>query len=167
MFVLTLNKKRIGKIAAAVLAVALVGGIGAGVKNYFFKDTTAAASAKQRFEMSTTQDMADYIAQKGYTVDLQSAQVKEVKIPKKFDAEFENFNEKIKKTDDLSLDKYKKDKVNKWTFTITDYDVEGKTAVAVLLVKKDKLIGAYMLQMPEGTAYPLSRGGTETSGDIL
>lgn len=165
MFVLTLNKKRIGKIGAVVLAVALVGGIGMGVRNYFFKDTSAAARAKQNFEMATTQDMVNYIAEKGYTADLQSAQVKEVKIPKKFDTEFENFNEKIKKTDDLSLEKYKNDKVNKWTFTITDYGVEGKSATAVLLVKKNKLIGSYLLQMPEGTAYALAK--TETVNDIL
>ncbi|MEG1862723.1 MAG: DUF4830 domain-containing protein [Oscillospiraceae bacterium] len=168
MFVLTLNKKRLGKIAALTLAIALVGGIGVGVKNYFFKNTAAAAaSPKQSLQMSTTQEMADYIAQKGYTADLQSAKVKEVKIPKKFDAEFENFNEKIKKTDNLSLEKYKKDKVNKWTFSITDYDVEGKGAVAVLLVKKDKLIGAYLLEMPEGTACPLSKSIQGTKDDIL
>ena len=167
MFVLTLNKKRVGKILAVALAVALVGATGVGVKNFFFKSTSTAATAKKDFTMSTTQQMVDYIAEKGFTADLQTAQVKEVKIPKKFDAEFTNFNEKIKKTDDLSLDKYKNDKVNKWTFTITDYDVEGKSAVAVLLVKKDKLIGAYMLEMPEGTAMPLVRAQSTTQGDVL
>ena len=107
--------------------------------------------------MSTTQQMADYILSKGYTVDLQSAQVKEVRIPKKFDAEFSNFNEKIMGTDGLSLEKYKNDKVSKWTFDIVDYDVEGKTAVAALLVHKEKLIGAYIIQQPDGTAHPLSK----------
>ena len=101
--------------------------------------------------------MADYILAKGYTVDLQSAQVKEVKIPKRFDAEFENFNEKIMHTDGLSLEKHKNDRVNKWTFDIVDYDVEGKTAVAALLVRKNKLIGAYIIQQPEGTAHPLAK----------
>ena len=109
--------------------------------------------------------MAEYILSKGYTVDLQSAQVKEVRIPKRFDAEFENFNDKIKLTDGLSLEKYKNDKVNKWTFDIADYDVEGKTAVAVMLVRKEKLIGAYIIQQPDGTAHSLSKH--ITGGDVL
>ena len=77
-------------------------------------------------------------------------------------AEFENFNRKIMQTDNLSLEKYKNDKVNKWTFDIIDYEVKDKSAVAVLLVKKDKLIGAYLLQMPEGTAYPLVKNQPRT-----
>ena len=107
--------------------------------------------------MTTTSQMAEYILSKGYTVDLQSAQVKEVKIPKKFDAEFENFDSKIQMTDGLSLAKLKNKKVNKWTFDITDYDVRGKTATAVLLIRKDKLVGAYILQQPEGLACPMAR----------
>ena len=90
-------------------------------------------------------------------MDLQSAQVKEVKIPKKFDAEFENFDSKIQMTDGLSLAKLKNKKVNKWTFDITDYDVQGKTATAVLLIRKDKLVGAYILQQPDGLACPMAR----------
>ena len=57
----------------------------------------------------------------------------------------------------LSLEKHKNDRVNKWTFDIVDYDVEGKTAVAALLVRKNKLIGAYIIQQPDGTAHPLAK----------
>ncbi len=165
MFVLTINKKQGGRALTAVLGVCFVLGAAAGIKNYIFRDQETAASAKTSFEMETTRQMADYILTKGYTVDLQSAQVKEVRIPKKFDAEFENFNDKIKATDGLSLEKYKNDKVNKWTFEITDYDVQDKTAVAVLLVRKDKLIGAYLIQQPDGTAHSMTK--TTTGGDIL
>ncbi len=161
MFVLTLNRKRSGKIIAALLAGIFVIGVGAGVKNFFFKDAETRA-AMTNLDMTSTRDMAAYIAQKGYTVDLQSARVNEVRIPKTFDAEFENFNRKIMQTDNLSLEKYKNDKVNKWTFDIIDYEVKDKSAVAVLLVKKDKLIGAYLLQMPEGTAYPLVKNQPRT-----
>lgn len=163
MFVLTLNRKSTGKALAVFTTVAMALIIGTGVKNYIFEDAATAASVNTK--LTTTQEMADYILAKGYTVDLQSAAVKEVKIPKKFDAEFENFNAKINRTDGLSLEKYKNDKVNKWTFDITDYDVKDKTAVAVLLIKKEKLIGAYLLEMPEGTAYPLAKNAGE--GDIL
>lgn len=165
MFVLTINKKQGRRVLAAALGVCFVLGAASGIKRFVFRHRETAAPAKTSFEMSTTQQMADYVLAKGYTVDLQSAQVKQVRIPKKFDAEFENFNDKIKATDGLSLEKHKNDKVNKWTFNITDYDVKDKTAVAVLLVKKDKLIGAYLIQQPDGTAHSLAKAVTGT--DIL
>ncbi len=157
MFVLTLNRKSGLKGLALVLSVCLLLAGATAVKNFVFQDRETSAFSKRDFEMKTTQQMAEYILTKGYTVDLQSAQVKEVKIPKKFDAEFENFNDKIMHTDGLSLEKYKNDKVHKWTFDIADYDVEGKTAVAALLVRKNKLIGAYIIQQPDGTAHPLTK----------
>ena len=162
MFVLTFNSKKSGKMLAALLAVCFILGIAAGVKNFVFSRRETVSAPKANLAMETTHQMAEYIFSKGYTVDLQSARVKEVRIPKKFDREFENFNNKIKLTDGLSLEKYKNDKVNKWTFDIVDYDVEGKTAVAVMLVKKDKLIGTYIIQQPDGTAHSLSKNITGT-----
>ena len=93
MFVVTLNRKSTGRLARAVLSVGLVLALACTVKNRIFSRQETASVARQNFEMTTTQQMADYILSKGYTVDLQSAQVKEVRIPKKFDAEFNNFNE--------------------------------------------------------------------------
>lgn len=157
MFVVTLNGKKSGRTLAILLAVCFILGLAVGVKKYVSGRRETVSAPKQNFEMKTTQQMAEYIFSKGYTVDLQSARVKEVRIPKKFDREFENFNNKIKLTDGLSLEKYKNDKVNKWTFDIVDYDVEGKTAVAVMLVRRDKLIGTYIIQQPDGTAHSLSK----------
>ncbi|MBQ3007984.1 MAG: DUF4830 domain-containing protein [Oscillospiraceae bacterium] len=163
MFVLTVNRKKGAKILAGILTFAIA--VGAGVSAHGFLFRNEETSRNSTVKLTTTQEMADYILSKGYTADLQSATVKEVKIPRKFDAEFENFNSKIMATDGLSLEKYKNDKVNKWTFEITDYGVQDKTAVAVLLVKKDKLIGAYLLQKPEGTAHPLAKSAGQ--GDVL
>ena len=162
MFVLTLNSKKGGRAMVLLLAVCFILGMAAGVKKFVFSRRETVSAPKASLVMETTQQMAEYIFSKGYTVDLQSAQVKEVRIPKKFDREFENFNNKIKLTDGLSLEKHKNDKVSKWTFDIVDYDVEGKTAVAVMLIKKDKLIGTYVIQQPDGTAYSLSKHITGT-----
>ena len=165
MFVLTLNKKTSGKILRNVITVCFILAVALAVKNFVFGKRQTVAVVKQNMEMTTTQQMADYVLSKGYTVDLQSAQVKEVRIPRKFDAEFENFNDKIRQTDGLSLEKHKNHRVSKWTFDIVDYDVEGKTAVVALLVHKEKLIGAYIIQQPEGTAHSLSKDVLGT--DIL
>ena len=150
MFVITISKKRIVKAAAAVVCIVAVGAVAVGVKGFFVQDSATAAVSRST-KLSTTQEMIDYIASKGFTADIQTAQIIEVEIPKKFDSNFEVFNEKIKQTDGLSLEKYKGDKVNKWTFDILDYGTE-KGAAAVLLIRKEKLIGAYILEKPDGLA---------------
>ena len=154
MFVITVNRKKITKIALVAVCVIAVGAAGAGVKNFFEKDSAAVAVTKKT-KLTTTQDMVDYIAEKGFTADMQTAQVTEVQIPKKFDDSFTAFNEKIKQNDGLSLEKYKGDKVNKWTFDIIGYKEDETRAVAVLLIRKEKLIGAYILEKPDGAAKPM------------
>lgn len=153
MFVITISRRKIVKIVAVTVCVAVVGAVAAGVKGFFTQDSTTAIMSKGT-KISTTQEMIDYIASKGFTADIQTAQVTEVEIPKKFDGNFEAFNEKIKQTDGLSLEKYKGDKVNKWIFDILDYGTE-KGAAAVLLIKKEKLVGAYILEKPDGVAKPM------------
>ncbi len=162
MFVVTLNKKNVKKIVSGALAVVLVFGIGVGIRNFFFAEEEVFGSQKVDFDMETTEDMLEYISQKGYTVNMQSAEVKEVKIPKVFDAEFENFDEKVKQADGLSLSKHKNDEVEKWTFEIQDYGVENKEGVIVMLVKKDELIGSYILENPGGIAVPLTTRVNQT-----
>lgn len=151
MFVVTLNKKKIKRIAVLALCIVATAAVGIGLKNHFSQNSETFLSGKKTV-LSTTQEMVDYIASKGFTVDIQTAQVAEVEIPKKFDDNFVGFNEKIKQTDNLSLEKYKGDKVNKWTFSIVDYPNGDVQASAVLLIKKEKLVGAYILENPDGIA---------------
>ena len=156
MFVITVNRKKITKIALVAVCIVAVGAAGIRVKGFFEKDTVASSGVSaKKVKLSTTQEMVDYIAQKGFTADMQTAQVAEVQIPKKFDDSFTAFNEKIKQNDGLSLEKYKGDKVNKWTFDIIGYSEDDTNAVAVLLVRKEKLIGAYILEKPDGVAKPM------------
>ncbi len=155
MFVVTLNKKSLKKALIGLFAVVLVFGVGLSLRMFLFEDEVVFLSKKNTIELENTQEMIEYIKEKGYTADIQSAQVKEVKIPKQFDAEFENFDEKIKQADGFSLEKYKNDEVSKWIFELSDYQVEGKEGVAVLLLDDDKLIGSYLLEYPEGIALPL------------
>ena len=158
MFVITISRRKIVKIVAVTVCVAVVGAVAAGVKGFFIQDSTTAIMSKGT-KISTTQEMIDYIASKGFTADIQTAQVTEVEIPKKFDDNFKIFDEKIKQTDGLSLEKHKGDKVNKWTFDLCDYGNE-KGAAAVLLIKKEKLVGAYILEKPDGVAKAMIK--TET-----
>lgn len=153
MFVITLNKRKLTRMLAVVVCVAVAGALGMTVRNHFASQTVAAS---KKTKLSTTQEMVDYIAEKGFTADIQTARVTEVEIPKKFDDNFVGFNEKIRQTDGLSLERYKGDKVNKWTFDIIGYPNGDMEAAAVLLIKKEKLIGAYILEQPDGVAKPMA-----------
>ncbi len=161
MFVITISRRKIVKIAAVAVCAVFVGVAAVAVKGFFVQDSTTAVMSKNT-KLSTTQEMIDYIASKGFTADIQTAQVTEVEIPKKFDSNFEVFNEKIKQNDGLSLEKYKGDKVNKWTFDLLDYEGENGAA-AVLLIKKEKLIGAYILEKPDGVAKAMVKTETPQS----
>lgn len=163
MFVITVSRKKIVKIAAAAVCAVVVCAAVAAVKGAFVKDSPVAIMSRST-RLSTTQEMIDYIASKGFEADIQTAQVTEVEIPKKFDASFELFNEKIEQTDGLSLEKHKGDRVNKWTFDLVGYNGE-KEAAAVLLMKKEKLVGAYILEKPDGTAKAMVK--TETPQETL
>ena len=163
MFVITISKRKAVKIAAVAVCTVLVGMAAIGFKNFFVQDSTTAISGRST-KLSTTQEMIEYISSKGYTADIQTAQVTEVEIPKRFDASFEAFNEKIRQNDGLSLEKYKGDKVNKWTFDLLDYGGENGAA-AVLLIKKEKLIGTYILEKPDGLAKPMVK--TDTTENVL
>ena len=154
MFVITINKRKITRILVLAVCAVTVGAAGMGVKGFFEKDSATIAAGKKT-KLSTTQEMVDYIAQKGFTADMQTARVTEVEIPQKFDDSFTAFNEKIKQNDGLGLEKNKGDKVNKWTFTLIDYDEGNTEAAAVLLVRKEKLVGAYILELPDGIAKPM------------
>ena len=162
MFVITVNRKKITKIALIAVCVVAVGAAGITVKGFFEKDSATAAPAKKT-KLATTQEMVDYIAQKGFTADMQTAQVAEVQIPKKFDDSFNSFNEKIKQNDGLNLEKYKGEKVNKWTFDIIGYDDSNTKAVAVLLIRREKLIGAYILEKPDGIAKPMLKQNQDSA----
>ena len=173
MFVITVNRKKITKIALVAVCVVAVGAAGIKARSFFAKDSAAAAPARKT-KLATTQEMVDYIAHKGFTADMQTAQVAEVQIPKKFDDSFNSFNEKIKQNDGLSLEKYKGEKVNKWTFDIIGYDDNDTKAAAVLLIRKEKLIGAYILEKPDGIAKPMVKQNqdsaleqTSAEGEVL
>ena len=155
MFVITINKKKLTQMVAIAACVVAAGAVVLGVKNFVTKDEATFLSSK-KMKLSSTQQMVEYIAEKGHSADIQTAQVTEVVIPKKFDENFLGFNEKIKQTDGMSLEKYKGDKVSKWTFDIIDYNGGDVKANAVLLLKKEKLIGAYILEQPDGIAKPMT-----------
>ena len=91
-------------------------------------------------KVKTADDAAAFLGQFGWLVDAGSAETKEVTIPAEFDKVFAGYNE-LQKAQGLDLSKYKKKKVTRHTFTVTNYEGETGTVYANVLVYRGRVIG--------------------------
>lgn len=171
MFVLTLNKESMKKVAiAACCTVALAGAVFA--MNRMFtggqvQETAVQPSAPT--EIESTQDMASFFTAYGLELDPSTVTMDKVKVPSKWDESFTAFNAEIEKSG-LSLQKYKGKTVEKWMMLCPTASSEEQKSYGVLLIYKEDAVGAYMLQKPSGevtaltatTAAPLTEQEVQT-----
>lgn len=91
-------------------------------------------------KMKNEGDVANFLAQFGWSVDASSVEKQEVTLPDEFDKVFAGYNE-IQRAQGLDLSKYKKKKITRYTFEVTNYNgYEGKV-LANVLVYRNKVIG--------------------------
>ena len=106
----------------------------------------------QRYSANTienTQDIGTYFTGYGFEVDLSTAAVDKVKIPKKWDDSFTAFNQVVGESG-LTLADYKGKTVEKWTVLCPARSDGATDTYCVLLVYKAKPVGAYLLEKPSG-----------------
>lgn len=85
-------------------------------------------------------DVSDFLAQFGWSVDATTCKRVEVTLPDEFDKVMVGYNE-IQRAQGLDLSKYKKKKIVRYTFEVTNYNgYEGKV-LANVLVYRNKVIG--------------------------
>ena len=131
MFVLTFGKNGLRRLGAvAVCGVALAGAVFA-VGSFFMEAIQAFFKAY------------------GLEVDLATATVDKVKIPKSWDESFSAFNTVVKESG-LSLEKYKNKTVEKWVVLCPGRSTGENKVSGVLLVYKEEPVGAYLLASPSG-----------------
>ncbi len=91
-------------------------------------------------KMKSEGDVANFLAQFGWSVDASSVEKQEVTLPDEFDKVLAGYNE-IQRAQGLDLSKYKKKKITRYTFEVTNYNgYEGKV-LANVLVYRNKVIG--------------------------
>lgn len=159
MFVLTMGKnglKRLGALAVAGVALA---GVVFAAGSFFRSDgaaapTAAAASEAQKtdpakMKIANTESIQEFFKTYGMEVDLATATVDKVKIPKKWDESFSAFNTVVKESG-MSLEKYKGKTVEKWLVLCPGRSSGDQKAYGVLLVYKEQPVGAYLLAQPGG-----------------
>lgn len=147
MFLFTMTKPGLRQAGAlALCAVCLTGAIAAAVH---FSGETVTTGAAAESGIETTQDIAEFFTGHGFEVDLASAAVDKVKIPKKWDDSFTAFDQVVGESG-MSLADYKGKTVEKWTVLCPALSDGETDCYCVLLVYKAQAIGAYLLEKPSG-----------------
>ena len=154
MFLFTVTKPGLRQAGAlALCAVCLAGTVTAAVR---LAGKSVAASATVQTTIENTQDIGTYFTGYGFEVDLSTAAVDKVKIPKKWDDSFTAFNQVVGESG-LTLADYKGKTVEKWTVLCparsdgaTDTYCVLLSSYGVLLVYRKKAVGAYLLEKPSG-----------------
>ena len=147
MFLFTVTKPGLRQAGAlALCAVCLAGTVTAAVR---LAGKSVAASATVQTTIENTQDIGTYFTGYGFEVDLSTAAVDKVKIPKKWDDSFTAFNQVVGESG-LTLADYKGKTVEKWTVLCPARSDAATDTYCVLLVYKAKPVGAYLLEKPSG-----------------
>ena len=90
-------------------------------------------------KIKTEEDRVNFLSQFGWEVKTPAITSGEVTIPSEFDKVFTGYNE-IQKRQGLDLTKYKKKKVMRYTYELTNYDGYSGTVYANLIVYKGRVI---------------------------
>ena len=139
MFLFTVTKPGLRQAGAlALCAVCLAGTVTAAVR---LAGKSVAASATVQTTIENTQDIGTYFTGYGFEVDLSTAAVDKVKIPKKWDDSFTAFNQVVGESG-LTLADYKGKTVEKWTVLCPARSDGATDTYCVLLVYKAKPVGA-------------------------
>ena len=104
---------------------------------------------KIRFDdIKSEADLAQFAESLGYSVDAAPAESAQVKLPSKFDAVLDKYNE-LQKSQGFNLAKYKNKTVTRYTFRVTALpdaqSLPKDDVLLTLIVCKDKIIGGDLL----------------------
>lgn len=155
MFMVTLHKSHWRRFFAMLGCAVVLSGVFLGV-NSLADGARATAAAAAGDTVKSADDMANFLLGYGVEVDVSTAQVLQVTIPRKFDESFKAFNEVIQDCG-MDLAKYKGKMVEKWVLQSPNRTVEDQTAYAVLLVRNARVVGGYLLYQPSGEVVSLKK----------
>ena len=151
MFVVTLSKTSLKKLGLGAMCCALVV-CSALLGRYISSRTVAAAASVDKIR--SAQDIQTWFTGYGLDVDGASITADKVKIPRKWDDSFSAFNGVVQQSG-MDLARYKGKTVEKWTALIPAASSGENSRYGVLLVYREKAVGAYLLEKPSGVVVGL------------
>lgn len=142
MFIVSFKAKKLRQVAAiSLLAVLLVaGGLFIASKNA--KQPVVGMQGVQ-YNAATDNQRIAFLAQFGWTVNSEPAEVKEIVIPDPFDETYLRYNE-LQKQQGLDLEPYCGQRVKAWTYAVTNYpgaDQTNEVIHATMLICDGMVIG--------------------------
>ena len=91
-------------------------------------------------KIKSNEDRVAFLSQFGWEVEQTPTESTDVTIPKEFDKVFAAYNE-LQKKQGLDLSKYAARTVERYTYTVTNYEGHEGTVLANLLVFRGRVIG--------------------------
>jgi hypothetical protein len=119
-------------LSVAILATAI------GVLPSVSAATDVASVSTNYKNISSEEDMVNFISQFGYEVESAPTQVFEIEIPEEFNSVYEKYNE-IQRAQGLNLKRYAGRTASAYVFKITNYDAEGDV-FATLFIRNGRVI---------------------------
>ena len=111
--------------------------------------------------IKTNEDRVNFLASFGWTVVDEPVYEKTFVMPESFDRVMQGYNE-LQRQQGLDLAKYRKKKVTRYTYEVTNYANDDGKVYANIIVYKDRVIaGDICSSSPDGFVHGLSRARTE------
>jgi len=96
----------------------------------------------------TNDDRVSFLKSFGYEVETEPLEVKEVKVPEKFDSVYERYND-VQRAQGLNLKRYAGKTAMRYTYRITNYGSPESATYANLLVYDGSIIGGDVCALGE------------------
>ena len=111
--------------------------------------------------IKTNEDRVNFLASFGWSVVEEPVYEKTFVMPESFDRVMQGYNE-LQRQQGLDLAKYRKKKVTRYTYEVTNYGNEDGKVYANIIVYKDRVIaGDICSSTPDGFVHGLSKARTE------
>lgn len=141
MFIYSLRARTLKAFAAITVALTVVITMIAFIPAYGEDSTAVSKDTEIEYTgIRTNEDRIGFLSQFGWQVISEPKETVEVTIPDEFDKIFTGYNE-IQRRQGLDLSDYRKKKVMRYTYEITNYEGANGTVYANLLVYRNRVIG--------------------------
>ena len=143
MFIYSLRASTIKLVGVICVALTVLITLIAFVPTYAISSQSSPVDGEVSYrydKVKTAEDVVDFLAQFGWTVNAAPIETKTVTIPTEFDKVFSAYNE-IQKEQGLDLKKFKNKEVTRYTFSVENYPNYEGTVYANVLVYRNRVIG--------------------------
>lgn len=143
MFIYSLRASTVKLVGVICVALTVLITLIAFVPTYAISSQSSPVDGEVTYrydKIKTTEDVAEFLSQFGWTVNAAPIEIKKVTVPAEFDKVFSAYNE-IQKEQGLDLKKFKNKEVTRYTFSVENYPNYEGTVYANVLVYRNRVIG--------------------------